>query len=129
MTSNNNDDYGKKSIKKPPERTMSRPDSTMPIVEIIRLPNGEEYISKKTTFQKNEETGHLDRVVTIMPIPDSSGRYFYPDMISGTSWTGRYIPHDHFAACKNPWEDHGYRLVYLKIDGYATDLGNVLCSE
>ena len=50
-------------------------------------------------------------------------------MIAGTSWTGCPIPNDHFATCCNPWEDHGYRLVYLKVDGYATELGNVLCTE
>ncbi len=126
--SNDNDDHDRNKIKKRPEKIANRPESTLITREIISLPNGEEHISKKISFKKNE-SGHWEKITKILPIPDSSGRYFYADMIAGISWTRYPIPIDHFAACKNPWEDHGYRLVYLKIDGYATELGNVLCSE
>ena len=129
MSTYDDDDHDKKSIKKPPEKTKNRPESTLINTEIIRLPNGEECISKKTVLKKNQDTGNWEKETKLMPIPDSSGRYIYMDIISGKSWTDLLIPNDHFAACRNPWEDHDYRLVYLKKDGHVTELGNVLCSE
>ena len=125
---NNYDDDKNKDIFRKPEETEKRPESTLIKKEIIRLPNGQEHITKKVEFKKNE-SGHWEKITKVLPIPDSSGRYFYADMIAGISWSGHPIPIDHFASCKNPWEDHGYRLIYMKIDGFATEFGNVLCSE
>lgn len=122
-------DKNKESIKKPPEETENRPKGTLINKTVIRLPNGEEHLIKDTIYQQNKATGHWDRITMEIPITDASGRLISADMIVGTSWTDRLIPVDHFAACKNPWEDHDYRLVYLKIDGFATKLGNVLCTE
>jgi hypothetical protein len=117
-----------KTIKKKAEETYDRPESALIETEILHLPTGQEHVSKKTFF-KRTESGHWEKITEVYPMTDSSGRYFYADMITGKSWTGHIIPMDHFASCKNPWHDHGYRIVYLKIDGHATETGNVLCSE
>ena len=115
-TKKNQINYQEK-IKKPSEDTENRPQSTLIEKRIIHLPNGQEHVAEDTILQKNEITGQWEKIINELPIPDSSGRYFFADMIAGTSWTGCPIPNDHFATCCNPWEDHGYRLVYLKVDG------------
>lgn len=116
-------------IKKPPEDTENRPQSTLIEKRFIHFPNGQKFIAEDTTLQKNPITGQWEKIINEIPIIDSSGRYIPPDKIAGKSWKGHDIPLDHFATCLNPWEDHGYRLVYLKEDGRATDSGNVLCEE
>lgn len=57
------------------------------------------------------------------------GRIIKPEEIVGISWTGQAIPTDMLFSCFNPFGDHEYRLVYLNIDGFVTDLGNILCIE
>lgn len=124
---NNNDNY-KNGIKKPPEKKVNRAENTLIEPEIIQFPNGEEHVYKKTGLEKNE-SGQWERVTRVYPIQDSSGRFIPPEMIAGVSWTGLAIPADHFVACRNPWEDHYHRLVYLNQDGFETEFGNILCSE
>ena len=68
-------------IKKAPENTEDRAESTLVGKTIIRLPNGKEHIAKETTLQKNEETGQWERITKEIPITDASGRYINPDMI------------------------------------------------
>jgi hypothetical protein len=116
-------------IKKPPEKTDNRAQSTLIEKRVIHLPNGQEHVAEDTTLQKNENTGQWEKITKEMPITDASGRYIPPDKIAGKSWKRNDIPTDHFVTCLNPWEDHGYRLVYLKVDGNATESGNVLCKE
>ena len=126
--SKNNNTNKKHTIKKSPESSANRPQSTLIEPEIIRFPNGEEHIFKKTTIEQNG-SGQWERVTKKFPIQDFLGRFISPDMIVGKSWTGLLIPIDHIATCKNPWEDHSYRLVYLRQDGFVTESGNILCSE
>ena len=116
-------------IKKPVENTDDRAGSTLVGKTIIRFPDGREYIAKETTLQKNEATGQWEKIIKEISVTDTSGRYINPDMIVGISWQGHQIPSDHLASCANPYDDHGYRLVFLHIDGSVTEKGNVLCSD
>jgi hypothetical protein len=47
----------------------------------------------------------------------------------GVSWSGLDVPQDKLYSCLNPFGHHEYRPVFLDVDGFATDLGNVLCTE
>ena len=60
---------------------------------------------------------------------DALGRVIRNDDVAGWSWTGLPIPQDCIARCLNPWKEHSHRLVFLEIDGFVTESGNVLCSE
>jgi len=51
------------------------------------------------------------------------------DEFVALSWTGLLVPYDMLASCSNPFDIHAHRLVYLDIDGFVTDFGNVLCKE
>jgi len=117
------------SIKKPTEETEDRPQSTLIEKKYVRQPNGEEYITRETTIQRNQDTGQWEKIIRETSIADESGRYIPAENIAGKSWTGLEVPIDHYEKCKNPWDDHGYRMVYLDIDGDKTEGGNVLCIE
>ena len=70
-----------------------------------------------------EETQELYRF-------DELGRTVRADDVSGISWgTKEPIPLDCRASCRNPFELHDFRLVYMGRDGDTTDKGNVLCTE
>jgi len=112
---------------KPIENTKDRPPKAIPEKRTISFQDGEEITISSTALRKNKQ-GEWEKVITEIPMQDASGRFVSPETIVACSWTGLTIPSDHFTACLNPWGDHGYRLVYLNIDGFLTDLGNILCT-
>lgn len=125
---NRNHGNSQEEIRKPAENTTHRAESTLLDKKIIRLPNGQEFVISITYLQKDQQ-GQWEKVTIELPITDASGRFISPETIVGVSWTGLGIPFDHFAACLNPWKDHGYRLVYLNIDGFISKEGKALCTD
>ena len=57
------------------------------------------------------------------------GRRLKPNQFVAESWTGIPTSQDRLYSCLNPFGHHDYRPVCLEIDGLATTLGNVLCTE
>lgn len=81
----------------------------------------EDYVEKPdgSIVRRNRQNQHM--------APD--GRWLSMDEFIANSWTGLMVPKDRLASCLNPFEIHGYRLVYLGLDGIISDLGNVLCQQ
>lgn len=56
-------------------------------------------------------------------------RWLPVDYFTSISWSGIPTPKDREFSCLNPFRHHNYRPIYLEIDGFTTDQGNILCSE
>jgi hypothetical protein len=81
----------------------------------------EAYETNKDGSIKRQERTHCQSA--------ADGRWLRVDEFIGLSWTGLPIPRDRIASCRNPFELHPFRLVYLEMDGEVTKLGNVLCTD
>lgn len=123
---NNNGEKNQEDIKQSPEdRAEQAPKSllTEEVMVINQQPMaywGEGYI---------ERDGRLIKQLRNNCEVSADGRWLRLDQFVAISWTGLAVPQDRFAVCLNPFEHHDYRVVYLDIDGCATELSNVLCSE
>jgi len=121
--------YNQDNIRSRPEQRQNIPNSKTNRRTIHVLSNGMEFTTQELLTVQNPETGEWVRLTRKNYLVDASGRFTPTENIVGISWTGLLVPEDHFCVCINPWENHGYRVVYLGVDGFITELGNILCAE
>jgi hypothetical protein len=90
--------------------------------------DGREIVSQtETRVQKEDGSWVRQNKVNYQIATD--GRWLKMDEFVAISFSGQLIPRDSFASCLNPFELHEFRIVYVNIDGFITELGNVLCAD
>ena len=115
--SNEHDFYGKDSI-------INNPPNHKMIIDVKHRDNI--HLKSKRWISEN---GEDYEETTIHHQMAKDGRRLPAEDFTAESWTGESIPSDRVDSCLNPFDLHEYRLVYLDIDGHATELGNTLCTE
>lgn len=104
------------------------PPSTLLREEVMKI--GEKEIVTETEAYVQKEDGSIVRQNKTNYQITADGRFVKSKDFHGMSYTGLLVPEGSLSACLNPFELHDqYRLVYLNVDGFITNLGNVLCRE
>lgn len=104
-----------------------RPPGTLTKAKVMNV-DGEPIIETREAFTI-DDNGVLHETDSTHYTMSHDGRRMKVGDLIAVSWTGVQIPEDRLYSCLNPFGHHDYRLVYLEIDGFATDLGNILCTE
>jgi hypothetical protein len=115
-----------------PDDQENRHDTNQPLSSILKEKvigrEGEEIVVSTEAYVK-KDTGTWVKQTKENYRMAADGRWIRVDQFIATSWTGLEVPKDRTSCCLDPFERHDERLVYLKLDGYETKLGNVLCTE
>ena len=104
-----------------------RPPSTMLREEVLDY-DGQEVISSTEGYVRKPD-GSVVRQTRLTHTLAADGRWLRASEFVALSWTGLHVPGDRVFQCLNPFEQHPSRLVYLNLDGFLTEAGNVLCRE
>jgi hypothetical protein len=104
-----------------------RPPDTLLEERVMNI-NGENVVIGTEAYMEKPDGTFVRQKTTNYQIAQD-GRWLPMDEYVGISWTGLTVPKDRTGHCLNPFELHDLRLVYLDIDGFVTDQGNVLCTE
>ncbi|MCP3933675.1 MAG: hypothetical protein GY705_31795 [Bacteroidetes bacterium] len=136
MTNNINDNWNNQlpEFKLTPEE-WKEADELIPIKQIVKkIITIEEYRNLQGEFLNDvhsvkEINGQFIEEQIEYFLIDSLGRHIPCQSIVGDSWTELPIPQDSYSLCKNPWKYHFPRAVFIEVDGFQTDIGNVLCTE
>lgn len=97
-------DDGGSDIRKPPEDSKDRPNSTLDEQEVLHLPSGEILPVTWTTLEKDPESVRWTKTKHTAPI-------------------------ELLRKCANPWNDHGHRHFFNGYGGKETDAKTPLCNE
>ena len=128
-TGNNSRDQ--EDIKKTPEERVREEFSMdQQTVKIILTPQEVAKMNGEFPFLRTvlrEVNGELIEEIQELYRFDAIGRIVRNDDVVGISWTGLLIPQDCISSCLNPFGDHRNYLVFLEVDGFVTDKGNILC--
>lgn len=124
---NKNGKNSQDDIKKTPEEGANRPLNTL-LREDVMVINGKQIVISTEAYVKKGDN-RMVRQMQINYEMAADGRWLKVDEFIGFSWTGHAIPNDRIGNCCNPWGHHENRRVYLNIDGFVTENGNVLCGE
>ena len=124
---NSNKPKNQEGVYQSPESARDRPEQTS---------NQDIYINIDGKRHPIQESGYITgsdgrkRKISEQHLTQAlDGRILSPSKLTVTSWTGKPTPQDMAAPCKDPFNHHSHRMVYISIDGFLTDLGNVLCNE
>ena len=104
-----------------------RPPSTVLREEVLDY-GGQEVISSTEGYVQKPD-GSLVKQTRVSHSLAADGRWLRASEFVAVSWTGIQVPRDSVSQCLNPFDQHLFRLVYLNIDGYVTEAGNVLCRD
>ena len=102
---------------------INNPPNHKTIIKVKDGDNTDDIDVKSNTWDEDIETTVINHRIA------ADGRRLPVDAFTAKSWTGLQIPSDKSASCLNPFDLHGFRRVYLEIDGKTTELGNTLCTE
>jgi len=92
----------------------------------VRDVDGEEIPESFEGYRAGNPT---ENVISTSYKKADDGRILPVAQFVAESWTGIPTSQDRLHSCLNPFGHHEYRAVCLEIDGFATALGNVLCTE
>jgi hypothetical protein len=111
----------------PKDQNLQDPPDTLLREESIK--RGDEEIVLSSENNVVGDDGKVRRRNTTFEKQAADGRWLPLDDFAAVSWNGEAVPGDRHYSCLNPFGHHEYRVVYLEIDGFVTDLGNILCKE
>lgn len=86
------------------------------------------FCGSRTIYGKDENGEPYQEIQELLRI-DPLGKTIRNDDFEGLSWQLFPLSMDRKSECRNPWQHHTYRAVFLEKDGFQTEKGNVLCSE
>ena len=109
------------------DNEQKRPPSTTLREEVMDI-GGREIVTETEAYIKKADGSLVRQRVTKYEMA-AEGRWVKVSDYGALSYSGYPVPRDSLAECLNPFDKHDLRLVYINLDGFVSERGNVLCAD